>query len=68
VSRWIDRYLAGEHEAVWAEMRALGAGIVEQPDGRRRDYAARAREPPRHAVDDRPAVRRYRRCGGAHRA
>jgi hypothetical protein len=32
VSRWIDRYLAGEHEAVWAEMRALGAGIGEQRD------------------------------------
>ena len=26
--RWVDRYRAGEHAQVWAEMQALGAAIA----------------------------------------
>lgn len=29
--RYLERYLAGEHEQVWAELQALGAAVREEP-------------------------------------
>ncbi len=31
MSRYYDRYQAGEHEAVWSDLRALGNGVHEEP-------------------------------------
>jgi hypothetical protein len=30
-SDWLDRYSAGEYEAVWAEMLQLGEALVSAP-------------------------------------
>ncbi|HET9109226.1 MAG TPA: hypothetical protein VFN78_00235 [Ktedonobacterales bacterium] len=31
MSSYLERYLAGEHELVWAELQALGAAVREEP-------------------------------------
>jgi hypothetical protein len=28
---YLERYVAGEHEPVWAELQALGAGVRAEP-------------------------------------
>lgn len=42
MSGYLDRYLAGDHEAVWAELRGLGPAVDEEPV--RADADAVARE------------------------
>ena len=31
MSRWIERYIAGAHEHVWAEMTSMGDKLREEP-------------------------------------
>ncbi len=31
MASYLDRYLSGEHEQVWAELVALGAAVREEP-------------------------------------
>lgn len=44
---YLDRYLAGEREAVWAELTALGAAVLDEPQAS--DATAVARETMRRA-------------------
>jgi hypothetical protein len=50
---YLERYLTGEHEQVWAELVALGAAVRDEP--LYSDALAVARETMRRAVEHRDA-------------